>query len=43
MQGSMSYRSVRDPAAFERANDMKVLSTYVLRTQGGSADAERSS
>jgi dihydroorotate dehydrogenase (fumarate) len=43
MQGSMSYRSVRDPAAFERANYMKVLSTYVLRTQGGSAEAEGSS
>jgi dihydroorotate dehydrogenase (fumarate) len=43
MQGSMSYRSVRDPAAFERANYMKVLSAYVLRPQGGSADAERSS
>jgi dihydroorotate dehydrogenase (fumarate) len=43
MQGSMSYRSVRDPAAFERANYMKVLSTYVLRTHGGSADVDRSS
>jgi len=32
MQGSMSYRSVRDPAAFERANYMKVLSSYALRT-----------
>jgi dihydroorotate dehydrogenase (fumarate) len=31
MQGSMSYRSVRDPSAFERANYMKVLSSYVLR------------
>jgi dihydroorotate dehydrogenase (fumarate) len=31
MQGSMSYRSVREPAAFERANYMKVLSSYVLR------------
>jgi len=30
MQGSMSYRSVREPAAFERANYMKVLSSYVL-------------
>jgi len=27
MQGSMSYRSVTDPAAFERANYMKVLSS----------------
>jgi dihydroorotate dehydrogenase (fumarate) len=32
MQGSMSYRSVRDPAAFERANYMKVLSSYAPRT-----------
>jgi dihydroorotate dehydrogenase (fumarate) len=31
MQGSMSYRSVADPAAFERANYMRVLSSYVLR------------
>jgi dihydroorotate dehydrogenase (fumarate) len=37
MQGSMSYRSVRDPAAFERANYMKVLSSYVLRTDGARA------
>jgi dihydroorotate dehydrogenase (fumarate) len=32
MQGSMSYRSVREPAAFERANYMKVLSSYALRS-----------
>ena len=32
MQGSMSYRSVADPAAFERANYVKVLSSYALRT-----------
>jgi len=31
MQGSMSYRSVREPSAFERANYMKVLSSYVTR------------
>jgi dihydroorotate dehydrogenase (fumarate) len=31
MQGSMSYRSVGEPAAFERANYMKVLSSYALR------------
>jgi dihydroorotate dehydrogenase (fumarate) len=31
MQGSMSYQSVREPAAFERANYMKVLSSYALR------------
>lgn len=31
MQGSMSYRSVREPAAFERANYMKVLASYPLR------------
>jgi dihydroorotate dehydrogenase (fumarate) len=34
MQGSMSYRSVREPAAFERANYMKVLSSYTLRNPG---------
>ncbi len=33
MQGSMSYRSVREPAAFERANYMKVLSSYALRAR----------
>ena len=31
MQGSMSYRAVREPAAFERANYMKVLASYPLR------------
>jgi dihydroorotate dehydrogenase (fumarate) len=35
MQGSMSYRSVADPAAFERANYMKVLRSYALRTPAG--------
>jgi dihydroorotate dehydrogenase (fumarate) len=35
MQGSMSYRSVREPAAFERANYMKVLSSYVFDEEGG--------
>ncbi|HTY80922.1 MAG TPA: dihydroorotate dehydrogenase-like protein [Candidatus Bathyarchaeia archaeon] len=34
MQGSMSYRSVREPAAFERANYMKVLSSYALAPRG---------
>jgi len=29
MQGSMSYRSVAEPAEFERANYMKVLRSYV--------------
>ena len=29
MQGSMSCRAVADPAAFERANYMKVLGSYV--------------
>jgi dihydroorotate dehydrogenase (fumarate) len=32
MQGSMSHRSVPDPAAFERGNYMKVLNSYVLKT-----------
>jgi dihydroorotate dehydrogenase (fumarate) len=31
MQGSMSRRSAGDPAAFERGNYMKVISSYVLR------------
>jgi dihydroorotate dehydrogenase (fumarate) len=30
MQGSMARRSVADPSAFERANYMQVLSSYVL-------------
>jgi dihydroorotate dehydrogenase (fumarate) len=32
MRGSMSARSVAEPAAFERANYMKVLSSYSLKT-----------
>ena len=31
MQGSMSQRAVAEPAAFERANYMKVLSSYTPR------------
>jgi len=31
MQGSMSQQSVGDPAAFERANYMKVLRSYILK------------
>jgi dihydroorotate dehydrogenase (fumarate) len=31
MQGSMSHRSVPDPSAFERANYLRVLGSYVLR------------
>jgi dihydroorotate dehydrogenase (fumarate) len=30
MKGSMSHRSVADPAAFERANYMKALNSYKL-------------
>jgi len=30
MKGSMSHKSVRHPAAFERANYMKVLSSYTV-------------
>jgi len=41
MHGSMSYRSVREPAAFERANYMKVLSSYALPAEGGSGAPER--
>lgn len=32
MQGSMSYRSVGEPAAFERGNYMKVLGSYALKS-----------
>jgi dihydroorotate dehydrogenase (fumarate) len=32
MQGSMSFRSVADPAAFQRANYMRVLGSYAPRT-----------
>jgi dihydroorotate dehydrogenase (fumarate) len=32
MQGSMCQRHVEDPSAFERANYMRVLSSYSLRT-----------
>ena len=35
MHGSMSMRSVGDPAAFERANYMKVLRSYTIRGQVG--------
>jgi hypothetical protein len=31
MQGSMSQQSVADPAAFVRANYVRVLSSYALR------------
>jgi hypothetical protein len=30
MQGSMSQKNVPQPAAFERGNYMKVLSSYTL-------------
>ncbi len=33
MQGSMSQKSVPTPAAFERANYLKVLSSYTLKTR----------
>jgi dihydroorotate dehydrogenase (fumarate) len=32
MQGAMSHRNVRNPAAFERNNYLKVLSSYILKT-----------
>ena len=31
MQGSMSRNAVPQPAAFERVNYMKVLSSYAMR------------
>lgn len=34
IRGSMSSRSVTEPAAFERANYMKVLSSYTLKDMG---------
>jgi dihydroorotate dehydrogenase (fumarate) len=34
MRGSMSQRAVSDPAAFERGNYMRVLSSYVGRKAG---------
>jgi dihydroorotate dehydrogenase (fumarate) len=37
MQGSMSQRAVADPAAFERANYMKVLRSYLLKAPAGGA------
>ena len=33
MRGSMSHRSVAEPSAFERANYLKVLSSYTLRSE----------
>jgi len=30
MQGSMSQKNVKNPAAFERGNYMKVLGSYAL-------------
>jgi dihydroorotate dehydrogenase (fumarate) len=35
MQGSMARRSVANTAAFDRANYVRVLSSYALRTPGG--------
>jgi dihydroorotate dehydrogenase (fumarate) len=35
MQGSMSHRSVAEPAAFERANYLRVLRSYALRPRSG--------
>ncbi len=35
MQGHMSYRAVAEPAAFERANYLRVLSSYVLSKRAG--------
>jgi dihydroorotate dehydrogenase (fumarate) len=34
MQGSMSQRAVAEPAAFERANYLRVLRSYALRSAG---------
>ena len=40
MQGSMSYRSVADPAAFERANYMRVLSSDVCGADAPAASSQ---
>ena len=41
MRGSMSQRSVSDPAAFERGNYMRVLSSYVAhKADDGSTSAD---
>jgi hypothetical protein len=37
MQGSMSQKSVADPSAFQRANYVKVLSSYAM-TAGASGN-----
>ena len=42
MCGSMSQRNVPDPAAFERANYMRVLSSYALRSPRERGAARRS-
>lgn len=39
MCGSMSQRNVPDPAAFERANYMRVLSSYTLRSSSQGSPA----
>jgi len=36
MQGSMSQGSVAEPAAFERANYLRVLSSYTLNAENKS-------
>jgi len=41
MCGSMSQRNVPDPAAFERANYMRVLSSYTLHSPGRGAPSHR--
>ena len=35
MRGSMSHQAVAEPAAFERANYLKVLRSFALRESGG--------
>lgn len=37
MQGSMDYRSVPNPAAFERVNYLRTLSSYVLARKENAA------
>jgi len=39
MRGSMSRRSVPNPSAFDRANYIRVLSSYTLNPRGTAAEA----
>jgi dihydroorotate dehydrogenase (fumarate) len=40
MRGSMSRRSVPNPSAFDRANYIRVLSSYALNPRRPASDAK---